>query len=138
MEPCPSSMIEHDLEIWKARLNHDISNSNTPQSYIRQAQDKIKELEYQLKMSKDYESNLLTKEPPFEEPKQYDIGFIPTVEQLILAFQQMPSSWPGETYTHELKTSHYGFPYPIENSLGKLTFNKIDGQWVYFGPTKYK
>lgn len=85
-------------------------------------------------IQKDYGESIFTK-TPFEEPKQYDIGFIPTIELLRLGFQQMPSNWPGDTYTHDLKFVN---PKMEEVSLGKLTFTKLDGQWVYFGPTKYK
>lgn len=93
-------------------------------------------------IQKDYDENPNTKEPPFEEPKQFDIGFIPTVGELALAFSQATpaNTWPCDTYKHELMivTGYDQDGDAIEKSLGMLTFTKLDGQWVYFGPTKYK
>lgn len=137
MEPCPSTLIKSDLKVWRNKLL-DAINNDYPSDTIKENRDKVEELEYRLKIAEDYESNPLTKEPPFEEPKQFDIGFIPTVEQLNMAFQQMPSSWPGESYRHELKILVQTQDETYEKLLGILTFTKIDGQWVYFGPTKYK
>lgn len=141
-ELCPSALIESDLKVHRHRLEVYLENSY-PASSIKQEQKLITQLEYQLKISKDYENNPITHKPPFEEPQQFDIGFIPTLGELSLAFQQMPPNWPGETYRHELKLV-VDFNIQVsgistnEKSLGYLTFNKIDGKWVYFGPTKYK
>lgn len=141
-KPCPSALIESDLEVWKDKLSFYYlqNNDNDCKPELIKILEEISKLEYQLKMAKDYENNPLTKSPPFEEPKQYDIGFIPTVNELALAFQQMPSDWPGDTYRHELKVAKGENVYISlnEEPIGTLTFTKLDGQWVYFGPTKYK
>jgi len=98
-------------------------------------EDQKKYREIMEKAKKDFDDNPITKYPPFTTEEQlkedptFDVGFIPTLEQLTEAMLQLPNTF-----------YHNGDMFIVQGltERNNLQFTKINGQWHYFGPVKYK